>query len=78
MSDIQQLWLLFHIIIHPDIFSNALGQFGTPVVTLTGVLGMLSGVLAGILESVGDYYACARLIGASDPPVHSINRGKLL
>lgn len=28
-----------------------------------------------MLESVGDYYACARLSGAPPPPKHAINRG---
>ncbi|XP_061607450.1 solute carrier family 23 member 1 isoform X5 [Phyllopteryx taeniolatus] len=50
-------------------------QWGVPVVTLAGVLGMFSATLAGIVESIGDYYACARLAGAPPPPVHAINRG---
>lgn len=36
---------------------------------------MFAGVLAGMIESVGDYYACARLAGAPPPPVHAISRG---
>ncbi|XP_071960294.1 solute carrier family 23 member 2-like [Antedon mediterranea] len=51
------------------------GQWGAPVVTVAGVFGMLSGVLASMVESVGDYYACARLSGAPPPPDHAINRG---
>ena len=43
--------------------------------TAAGVFGMLAGVLASAIESVGDYYACARLSGAPPPPVHAINRG---
>uniref|UniRef100_A0AAQ5X1R9 Solute carrier family 23 member 1 n=1 Tax=Amphiprion ocellaris TaxID=80972 RepID=A0AAQ5X1R9_AMPOC len=50
-------------------------QWGLPVVTVAGVLGMLSATMAGIVESIGDYYACARLSGAMPPPVHAINRG---
>ncbi|XP_071960185.1 solute carrier family 23 member 2-like [Antedon mediterranea] len=50
-------------------------QWGTPIVTVAGVFGMLSGVLASMVESVGDYYACARLSGAPPPPDHAINRG---
>ncbi|XP_037324366.1 solute carrier family 23 member 1 isoform X1 [Pungitius pungitius] len=50
-------------------------QWGLPVVTIAGVLGMLSATMAGIVESIGDYYACARLSGATPPPVHAINRG---
>jgi hypothetical protein len=36
---------------------------------------MLAGVLASAIESIGDYYACARLSGAPPPPTHAINRG---
>nr|XP_005989382.1 PREDICTED: solute carrier family 23 member 1 [Latimeria chalumnae] len=50
-------------------------QWGIPTVTIAGVLGMFSATLAGIIESIGDYYACARLAGALPPPVHAINRG---
>lgn len=28
-----------------------------------------------MVESVGDYYACARLVGAPPPPRHAVNRG---
>ena len=51
------------------------GQWGTPTVSAAGVFGMLAGVLASIIESMGDYYACARLSGAPPPPKHAINRG---
>uniref|UniRef100_H2YFV8 Solute carrier family 23 member 2 n=1 Tax=Ciona savignyi TaxID=51511 RepID=H2YFV8_CIOSA len=51
------------------------GQWGVPVVTASGVLGMISGVLASIIESIGDYYACARLSQVPPPPTHAINRG---
>ncbi|KPP73653.1 hypothetical protein Z043_107241 [Scleropages formosus] len=50
-------------------------QWGVPTVTIASVLGMFSATLAGIVESIGDYYACARLAGAPPPPVHAINRG---
>ena len=35
----------------------------------------MAGILASAIESVGDYYACARLSGAPPPPMHAINRG---
>jgi len=44
-------------------------------VTIAGVAGMLGAVLASAIESIGDYYACARLSGAPPPPTHAINRG---
>ncbi|XP_055335599.1 solute carrier family 23 member 2-like isoform X2 [Paramacrobiotus metropolitanus] len=49
-------------------------QWGWPTFSLSG-LSMISGVLAGIVESIGDYYACARIAGAPPPPTHAINRG---
>ncbi|XP_020617303.1 solute carrier family 23 member 1-like [Orbicella faveolata] len=51
------------------------GQWGMPTVSVAAVFGMLAGVLSSIIESVGDYYACARLSGAPPPPKHAINRG---
>ncbi|XP_041088203.1 solute carrier family 23 member 2-like [Polyodon spathula] len=50
-------------------------QWGVPTVSAAGVIGMLSAVVASIIESIGDYYACARLSCAPAPPVHAINRG---
>ena len=47
-------------------------------VTVAGVFGMLAGVLAGIVESVGDYFPCARFSGAPTPTVPAINRGILI
>ena len=37
------------------------GQWGAPTVSIAGVIGMLAGVIASMIESIGDYYACARL-----------------
>uniref|UniRef100_A0A4W4DTF8 Uncharacterized protein n=1 Tax=Electrophorus electricus TaxID=8005 RepID=A0A4W4DTF8_ELEEL len=51
------------------------GQWGLPSVSLAGVLGILGGVISSIIESIGDYHACARLSGAPPPPKHAINRG---
>ena len=50
-------------------------QWGTPTVSVGAVFGMLAGVLASAVESIGDYYACARLSGAPPPPIHAVNRG---
>nr|XP_057932378.1 solute carrier family 23 member 1 [Doryrhamphus excisus] len=51
------------------------GQWGLPTVSVSSVLGMMAGVLASTMESIGDYYACARLSGAPPPPTHALNRG---
>lgn len=51
------------------------GQWGLPTISLAGVFGIIAGVISSMVESVGDYYACARLVGAPPPPKHAINRG---
>ncbi|XP_069175261.1 solute carrier family 23 member 1 [Procambarus clarkii] len=51
------------------------GQWGVPTVSVVGTVGMLAAVFSSIIESVGDYYACARVAGAPLPPTHAINRG---
>ncbi|XP_064455241.1 solute carrier family 23 member 2-like isoform X2 [Ornithodoros turicata] len=50
-------------------------QWGVPTVSTGAVVGLLAGVLVSMVESVGDYHACARLSGAPPPPVHAVNRG---
>merc|ERR1719495_153937 len=50
-------------------------QWGTPTVSVEGVFGMMAGVFASAIESVGDYYACARLSGVPPPPNHAVYRG---
>jgi nucleobase transporter 1/2 len=50
-------------------------QWGWPVFGVAGTVGMLAGYLASMVESVGDYYACARLAGAPVPRAKEINRG---
>jgi len=50
-------------------------QWGLPQFGLAATVGMLSGYLASVVESVGDYYACARLAGAPVPRPPVINRG---
>ena len=44
------------------------GQFGTPKVTIGGFVGFIAAVIGGMIESLGDYYACAKLAGAPPPP----------
>lgn len=59
----------------PEPSSLLAGQWGLPTVSLAGIFGILAGVISSMLESVGDYYACARLSGAPPPPKHAISRG---
>ncbi|XP_059471027.1 solute carrier family 23 member 2 [Neocloeon triangulifer] len=51
------------------------GQWGSPTISAAAVFGMLAGVIAGAIESVGDYYACAQFCEAPPPPIHAVNRG---
>ena len=50
-------------------------QWGIPEITAAFVIGMLAGVAASIVESLGDYYAVARLSGAAAPSEKRINHG---
>ncbi|KAJ8047243.1 Solute carrier family 23 member 2 [Holothuria leucospilota] len=51
------------------------GQWGWPSFNVAGIIGMMSAVLASVIESVGDYHACAQVACAPSPPTHAINRG---
>ncbi|KAF6023309.1 SLC23A2 [Bugula neritina] len=51
------------------------GQWGAPTVSISGVFGILAAILASVIESVGDYYAAARISGAPPPTREAINRG---
>lgn len=50
-------------------------QWGWPVFGVAATVGMLAGYLASMVESVGDYYACARLAGAPLPNAKTVDRG---
>ena len=50
-------------------------QWGMPQFGAAAIIGMLAGYIASMVESIGDYYACARLSGAPVPTAKVINRG---
>ncbi|WP_428262015.1 uracil-xanthine permease family protein [Haliangium sp.] len=50
-------------------------QWGWPVFGVAAVVGMLAGYIASMVESIGDYYACARLAGAPIPDKRVVSRG---
>jgi nucleobase transporter 1/2 len=50
-------------------------QWGMPQFGAAAIVGMLAGYVASMVESIGDYYACARLSGAPVPDKKTINRG---
>lgn len=49
-----------------------------PVISITATFGMLAGILASVVESMGDYNACASLSHVPPPPHHAVNRGILI
>uniref|UniRef100_A0A914XI90 Solute carrier family 23 member 2 n=1 Tax=Plectus sambesii TaxID=2011161 RepID=A0A914XI90_9BILA len=51
------------------------GQWGVPIFNFGVFLGMVGGTIASVVESVGDYQACARVCGERTPPSHAVNRG---
>ena len=52
------------------------GQFGAPLVGGVGIfVGMLAATLSSVIESIGDYYATARICQLPPPPKHAMNRG---
>ena len=53
-------------------------QWGAPTFSVAGTVGLISGVLASMLESLGDYYACADICEIPPPPIHAINRGIMI
>ena len=52
-------------------------QWGWPQFGFAAFIGMFAGYLASMVESIGDYYACARMSGAPVPDKKTVNRGIL-
>ena len=50
-------------------------QWGLPIFKAYAIVPMLGGSLAGMIESIGDYFSCARLSGAPPPTPGIISRG---
>ena len=48
-------------------------QWGMPIFGAAAIVGMLAGYLASMVESIGDYYACARLAGAPTPDEKTVS-----
>lgn len=49
--------------------------WGAPKFQLGFVVAALAGYLASMVESFGDYHACARMAGGDDPTAQQISRG---
>ncbi|MEZ4225703.1 MAG: solute carrier family 23 protein [Polyangiaceae bacterium] len=50
-------------------------QWGMPVFGAAAIVGMLAGYVASMVESIGDYFAAARLSGAPPPSQKDVSRG---
>ncbi|OWF38755.1 Solute carrier family 23 member 2 [Mizuhopecten yessoensis] len=50
-------------------------QFGPPSFNVGVFIAFLIGTILSILDSIGDYYACARICNVPPPPRHGVNRG---
>jgi xanthine/uracil permease len=64
-------WLSFMPLVP---FKWGFPNFGSSVIW-AGIFGMLAGYLASMIESIGDYYACARISEAPVPTGKMISRG---
>ncbi|XP_053385784.1 solute carrier family 23 member 1-like [Mercenaria mercenaria] len=51
------------------------GQFGRPRYDTGALISFLIATLASIIDSIGDYYACVKVIEAPPPPKHAVSRG---
>ncbi|XP_060067064.1 solute carrier family 23 member 2-like [Ylistrum balloti] len=50
-------------------------QFGAPSFHTGVFIAFLIATITSILDSIGDYYACARVCNVPPPPKHAVNRG---
>ena len=66
------------VVTHAELTASLTGQWGMPTVSVSAVCALTSGIIATMIESIGDYHACAKLAGAPPPPLHAVNRGKRL
>ena len=51
------------------------GQFGAFQFSFSALVGCLLATILSILDSVGDYFACAKACSVPPPPRHAVNRG---
>lgn len=54
------------------------GQYGTFGFSSAAMLACLIATVMSILDSFGDYYACAKVCRVPAPPKHAVNRGILI
>ena len=64
-----------HAVAHLFCYCFITGQFGSPGIHVGALVTFLLSTISSIIDSVGDYYACAKMVLAPPPPKHAINRG---
>lgn len=57
------------------IFFIGTGQYGAFGFSVTAFVGFIIASIMSIMDSIGDYYACARVCRVPPPPAHGVNRG---
>ena len=55
-------------------FCDVIGQFGPISFSAAALISFLIATLISVLDSIGDYYACARVCRVPAPPSHAVNR----
>lgn len=50
-------------------------QWGLPSISPQLIVGIISAMCVCVIETIGNYFACAALSEAPTPPKHAINRG---
>lgn len=50
-------------------------QFGPPSFDISIFVGFFIATIISVLDSIGDYYACAKTCNVPPPPSHAVNRG---
>ncbi|KAL5005566.1 hypothetical protein ScPMuIL_016724 [Solemya velum] len=54
------------------------GQYGAVGFSGPAFVACLTATMFSILDSIGDYYACAKIAHVPPPPAHAVNRGILV
>ena len=67
--------LTFFVAFQVCMLFNISGQFGMPSFSGSALVGCLLATMLSILDSVGDYFACAKACRVPPPPRHAVNRG---
>ena len=67
------MFIYIHILSY--LYTFVAGQFG-PIDFDGGVfVAFITATLTSIIDSIADYYACAKMSHVPPPPLHAVNRG---